>query len=184
MAYMRFCGEVGRELYDHIAHCRRWLANGAAVAGLDGAERRWAEEELIALLLNARFGEAEILKQGFQSQLDYIRQTHSWNPDCFRLLRGREPLAVDVETSAGVVPLMLGYAEEVSMVIPMTQAGYDDYTRRRIWSVEIRKEHVVPPEKIPGNPCYIYLGTLFRFPAMPLLLAGRGHLVESANTPP
>jgi len=183
VAYMRFRGEVGQQLYERVAHCLDWLQGASRIRELRGRDYRRAEEELVAFLLNARFGETAILEKGYASQLDYIRQSHALNPDCFRLLLGREPLSVDLETRKGVVTLGLGYAEGLSMAVPMTRKGYEDYIFSRIWSLEIGREHVVPRDEIPADPCYVYLGTLFHFPAMPRLLKAHRGQIESVGMP-
>jgi hypothetical protein len=184
MAYMRFRNELGQELFDRVAPRLDWLDGSLAVRTLRGPRRRRVEQELMAFLLLMRYGEDVVRAGRGMDMLEYLRDADRMNPACYKLLHGREPITLEFETSGGVFPAQLGYAEGLSMAAPLTRSGYEDYTRRRIWGLEFRDEHIVPP--LPDGrtaASYAFLGTVFHVPALPRRLRDDGTNVVTYATP-
>ena len=172
---VRFLGETGRVLWERVRE-HAWLLENVADLESPNAERRSvAQARMATFLFTAAFGYYHINDKEYEHRSKRFEYLARLNPDIFQFSwSNRERIAVFGKYGAGSLGRILG----VSMVLPLTEKGYEAYTSNEVMPHEFREAHIVVSPYKPHTVDYVMIGG-----AVSVLCIKTGEIVSERRSP-
>ena len=151
----RFLGETGRVLWERVREHAWLLENVADLQSPDAEKRSVAQARMATFLFTAAFGYYNINDKEYEHRSKRFEYLARLNPDIFQFSwTNREQTAVFGEYGARSLGRILG----VSMVLPLTEKGYEAYTLNEVMPHEFRETHIVVSPYKPHTVDYVMIG--------------------------